>query len=151
MPFPFQIHNQLFLIHTQFLWLATILKTRMFICNHVADDLEITSHIWGKFKRVTQNSLKLCSSFYYNEKHWWHFQLAPTIAAIFLFSRILLRQHCMCGFSRKCSTFGFLTSLGHLRLNLKGMIENKQNRMSNHKPTSNDIYKPLETRSEHQH
>ena len=57
----------------------------------------------------------------------------------------------MCEYSQKCSTFSFLTSLGHLRLNLKGMIENKKNRMSNQKPTSNDIYKPLETRSEHQH
>ena len=47
--------------------------------------------------------------------------------------------------------FSFLTSLGHLRLNLKGMIVNKKNQMSNQKPTSNDIYKPLETRSEHQH
>ena len=44
----------------------------------------------------------------------------------------------MCGFSRKCLTFSFLTSLGNLRLNLKGMIENKKNRMSNQNPTSND-------------
>ena len=74
--------------------LRPILKTRLFICKHVADDLKITSHIWGTFKRVTQDSLKLCSSFYYNEKHWWQFQLALPIAAIFLFSRILMRQHC---------------------------------------------------------
>jgi hypothetical protein len=46
-------------------------------------------------KRVTQDSLKLCSSFYYNEKHWWQFQLAKPIAVIFLFSRILMRQHCI--------------------------------------------------------
>jgi hypothetical protein len=31
------------------------------------------------------------------------------------------------------------------------MLENKKNRMTNQKPTSNDIYKLLETRSEHQH
>jgi hypothetical protein len=74
--------------------LRPILKTRLFICKHVADDLKITSHIWGTFKRVAQDSLKLCSSFYYNEKHWWQFQLALPIAAIFLFSRILMRQHC---------------------------------------------------------
>jgi len=74
--------------------LRPILKTCLFICKCVADDLQITSHIWGKFKRVTQDSLKLCSSFYYNEKHWWQFQLALPIAAIFLFSRILMRQHC---------------------------------------------------------
>jgi hypothetical protein len=73
--------------------LQPILKTRLFICKHVADDLKITSHIWGTFKRVTQDCLKLCSSFYYNEKHWWQFQLP--IAAIFLFSRILMRQHCI--------------------------------------------------------
>jgi hypothetical protein len=50
--------------------LRPILKTRLFIYKRVADDLKITSHIWGKFKRVTQDSLKLCSSYYYNEKHW---------------------------------------------------------------------------------
>jgi hypothetical protein len=74
--------------------LRPILKTRLFICKRVADDLKIMSHIWGKFKRATQDSLKLCSSFYYSEKHWWQFQLALPIAAIFLFSRILMRQHC---------------------------------------------------------
>jgi hypothetical protein len=71
--------------------LRPILKTRLFICKRVADDLKITSHIWEKFKRVNQDNLKLCSSFYYNEKHWWQFQLALPIAAIFLFSRILMR------------------------------------------------------------
>jgi hypothetical protein len=30
------------------------LKTRLFICKRVADDLKITSHIWGKFKKVTR-------------------------------------------------------------------------------------------------
>jgi hypothetical protein len=75
--------------------LRPILKTRLFICKRVAEDLKITSHIWGKFKRVTQDSLKLCGSFYYNEKHWWQFQLALPIAAIFLFSRIRMRQHCI--------------------------------------------------------
>jgi hypothetical protein len=49
--------------------LRPILKTCLFICKRIADELKITSHIWGKFKRVTQDSLKLCSSFYYNEKH----------------------------------------------------------------------------------
>jgi hypothetical protein len=42
----------------------------LFICKRVADDLKITSHSAGKFKRVTQDSLQLCSSFYCNEKHW---------------------------------------------------------------------------------
>jgi transposase len=102
----------------------------VFICKHVADDLKITSHIWGTFKRVTQDSLKLCSSFYYNEnrrvfkmgrkskelsedrkqlvvdlKREGHRnceivkllhipESTIPIAAIFLFSRILMRQHC---------------------------------------------------------
>jgi hypothetical protein len=85
--------------------LRPILKTRLFICKRVADDLKITLHIWGKFKRVIQDSLKLCSSFYYNEKHRWQFQLALPIAAIFLFSRILMRQHCTSSFKMRLLTF----------------------------------------------
>jgi hypothetical protein len=38
-------------------------------------------------------------------------------------------------FASMFTPFSFFTSLGHLRLNLKGMIENKKNRMSNKKPT----------------
>jgi hypothetical protein len=119
MPFPFQIHNQLFPILTQFLWLelhsfklscVTLLNFPQ-ICDVIltssATHLQINRRVFKMGRKskelsedrkqlvVDQDSLKLCSSFYYNEKHWWQFQLALPIAAIFLFSRILMRQHCI--------------------------------------------------------
>jgi hypothetical protein len=42
--------------------LRPILKTCLFICKRIADELKIESHIWGKFKRVTQDSLKTIRS-----------------------------------------------------------------------------------------
>jgi hypothetical protein len=62
-------------------------------------------------------------------------------------SLIFQELHVCVDFPENVQHSASLYRLGHLQLKLEGMIENKKNRMSNQKPTSNDIYKPLETRS----
>jgi hypothetical protein len=66
----------------------------------------------------------LCSSFYYNEKHWRQFQLALPIAAIFLFSRILIRRHCSLGKIR-FYYFHLTSTLGNIFINIWNRISGR--------------------------